>query len=267
MSIPPTYPGTDWDPVSGKSGQIWSRLNNPKVILHTTEGSHLPDYPYPPHMTVDYRSGKRQRWQHVEFDLGAYALKGGSSCGSANYALGPAYQIEHIGWAADVAAYPDDWYAGVAETLIWFHDQAGVPFVFPADWRHGDGWGTDAPQRMTCTEYRDFSGICAHQHAPSPNDHWDAPFDIDRIQAMIGEEYPMASWKSADGYTYLDVEEWPPHEQGIEWTINTGLMVGDRRGGKSAAYFNAADPISRGEAATVFRRLATDADLLGEIED
>jgi hypothetical protein len=267
MTAPTRYPGSTWDPVSGQSGLTFKYRDRPKLVLHTTETKGLPDYPYPPHLTVDYHDGARKRWQHVELDRGAYALKGGSSCGSANYQTGLVYQVEHIAYAADVEDYPDDWYKGLAESVEWFHDELAVPLVFPSDWRHGDGWGTNAPQRMSCSEYRDFSGVCAHQHAPAPNDHWDAPFDIDRLMAFIGEDYPMATWKSADGYTYLDVEEWDPHQNGIEWTINTGLMVGDRSGGKSSAYFNARDPISRGEAATVFKRLADDAGITAEIED
>lgn len=74
------------------------------------------------------------------------------------------------------------------------------------------------------------------------------------------------SWKSEDGYTY-DTTDWAPHENGIKWVINTGLMVGVRDQNTKKADFNATDPITRREFATVALRLATDASIKDEIDD
>ena len=76
------------------------------------------------------------------------------------------------------------------------------------------------------------------------------------------------AWKSEAGYTYTDDGEWPPHENGIKWTINEGLLVGDRDEKTMTAVFNADRSLARGEAATVFYRIAKDSPTFKkEIED
>ena len=187
-----------WDPIEGKGGLAFQTTTNQKLVLHTTEtpwgwgqsgGWTEADYPYPPHVTVDYGPDGTQRgtWQHVDLRYGAYTLKSGSDCGSANYQLGATWQIEHVGYARDTHDYPDAWYQGVAGEVAYFHLYQGVPLNYPSDW--------SSAARMTCTEFKNFSGVCGHVHAPPPNTHWDAPFDVDRLRRMVDELIAGEGWQ------------------------------------------------------------------------
>jgi hypothetical protein len=75
------------------------------------------------------------------------------------------------------------------------------------------------------------------------------------------------SWTSTDGYIY-NTDDWAPHENGIKWVINEGLMMGARKtvAGKKVGDFMAQDALERGEAATIIRRLAIDAGIADDIE-
>lgn len=94
--------------------------------------------------------------------------------------------------------------------------------------------------------------------------HWEIncrPSDL-----ATGINGGIMSWKSKDGYTY-ETTDWAPHEDGIKWVINTGLMVGARDTAKKTGDFMPTKPISRREFATVALRLANDASIKDEIDD
>ena len=181
-------PNVIWDPVSGKGGLTFTTRANPALIIHTTETKPewgVPSYPYPPHVTVNL-SEPGTVWQHVTGDKGSYAMKSASPT-SPNYEAGAKYQVEHLGYAADTPNQPDVWYESLARECVWFHRTKGVPLVFASPFEDGSAYG-DWSGRMSQGEFAEFSGICGHQHAPSPNAHWDpGKLDVVRLRAAIDE--------------------------------------------------------------------------------
>jgi D-alanyl-D-alanine carboxypeptidase len=94
--------------------------------------------------------------------------------------------------------------------------------------------------------------------------HWEIncrPSDL-----ATGINGGIMSWKSKDGYTY-ETDGWAPHEKGIQWIINAGLMVGARDVKTMTGDFMPDRPVNRDEFATIALRLATDADIKDEIDD
>ena len=179
-------PTVTWDPVSGKGGLTFTSKANPKLVIHTTETppTWTPSYPYPPHLTVNLLDASRI-WQHVTLDKGAYAMKSASP-ESPNYEAGATYQIEHTGYAADTPGQPDIWYENLAREVVWFHKNKGVPLRY-ADFTGSDGYG-EWPGRMSQAEFKAFSGVCGHQHAPSPNAHWDpGNLDVAKLKRFVDE--------------------------------------------------------------------------------
>lgn len=75
-------------------------------------------------------------------------------------------------------------------------------------------------------------------------------------------------WKSDDGYDYLDSDEWGIFTGDVQWTINSGLMVGSRDKTSMTARFDQSRQMTRGETAAVLHRLAKDSPtLMAEVED
>jgi len=188
------------DEIAGKPGGVIRRADVPaRIMLHTTEGSRLPAYPFPPHLTVGvghpeslrYEPAGRVRvWQHVPFDRSSYALLHRPADPETNH-MGRAHvQIEVVTRTADHGgAWPDALFETVAGLLADIvearPDLAGCLDRFPPVWSKSGAWGFDAPQRFGWSEWADpYDGqpfIAAHQHVPG-NDHWDAgALDIARL--------------------------------------------------------------------------------------
>jgi hypothetical protein len=97
--------------------------------------------------------------------------------------------------------------------------------------------------------------------------HWQinvAPSDVRTITWDTGGT--VSTWKSKDGYTY-PTDDWPPHDDGIKFVINGGIMLGGRDEKKKTGEFRAQDPIERGEFATVMYRFSKDVGLADEVTD
>ena len=78
----------------------------------------------------------------------------------------------------------------------------------------------------------------------------------------------MATWKSADGYTYTDVDDWGQFSDAIKWNINNGLMKGRRDESDKTAVFDPNTALDRDEAASIFYRISKDSETFKrEIED
>jgi hypothetical protein len=164
-------------PILNRPGQTYRNPDNPKIVLHTTETVGLPNYPWPPHITVDVFG--KIIWEHIEADKGAYALRSPGRPYSPNADAGPSYQIELITYARKVPAHPDDWYQNLDELLVYLCDELGVPKRFIPKGFGAAGWayGTEARSRISWDELIRFTGILGHQHVPG-NTHWD-PGDLD----------------------------------------------------------------------------------------
>ena len=180
-------PNVVWDPMPDKGGLTFTDTDpsKNKLLVHTTETppTWTPSYPYPPHLTVNLLDDSRI-YQHVTLDKGSYAMKSASP-ESPNYEAGPTWQIEHTGYAADTPNQGDTWYRNLAREVVWFHLHKDVPLIFAPVWEDGSAYG-DWSGRMSQAEFAEFPGICGHQHAPSPNAHWDpGRLDVPRLKAEI----------------------------------------------------------------------------------
>lgn len=228
-------PSVVWDPVSGKGGLTFSTMANPKAVIHTTETKPewgVPSYPYPPHVTVNLLEPGTV-WQHVTGDKGSYAMKSASPQ-SPNYEAGPTYQVEHLGYASATPTAPDIWYESLARECVWFYRTKGVPLVFASPFEDGSAYG-DWPGRMSQAEFAEFSGFCGHQHAPSPNAHWDpGKLDVLRLKAAIdelldttpeqpeGEEMILVEGAGGNGVTSMQraLNGWA-ESSGKDWKVAT----------------------------------------------
>lgn len=181
------YKDWPWDTRSGHLGQTYSSLENPKVCVHTTETRGFPNYDWPPHITYDI-ANDRGRW-HVPAGKGAYALVGGNP--SANKDGGPVFQIEVVAYAKDSPTQTDEWYARLSALLNEVCEDLNVPKILhPKGFVQTGAYGPNGVNRLSWDEYKAFSGILGHQHAPAPNAHWD-PGNLDESRLTLTATPPF----------------------------------------------------------------------------
>ena len=172
----------------GRTGRTYDRLDPKKLLLHSTEGSSIAGAlhaysKYPPHVICDFN--KRRIVQHVSLDRASYSLRGSDSDDE------PCIQVEIVGFSKDAPHWS-------VEMLDWLCDEVFEPIrrVWPyALEKPPQGFMSAAearnkgitlasprsPLRFSKTEFEQFGGICAHQHAPAPDSHWDVPINIDYV--------------------------------------------------------------------------------------
>lgn len=168
----------------GKKGYLYDRLAPKKLLLHSTEGSSIEGAisayrKYPPHLICDYRT--KRRIQHISLDKCSYSLKGSESDDE------PAVQVEIVGFSHRAPDWPVemlDWLcAEVFHPIrkLWPFDLKAPPQGFKSD-RDGIALAVaSSPIRFTRKEFEQFGGICAHQHVPPPDTHWDVPINIQYV--------------------------------------------------------------------------------------
>lgn len=155
---------------------------NIKLLWHTWEGkswsaAESAFAPYPPHVAAKVFDEVRQ---YVPLDRHAFALAG--SHNEDEFVI----QVEVAGFAHDsrsLAPEELEWLAhNVLEPILFFHD---VPDVHPPFYDDLDGItlaSKNSPIRFNQADWANYSGHVGHQHAPSPDEHWDpGRLDIDRI--------------------------------------------------------------------------------------
>lgn len=155
-----------------------------KLLVHTTEsstftprrGSYFGHSGYP-HLTNE-RDGTM--WQHVDLDVAARALK--NLRGGVQTNRSRVIQVENVAYAKDgnnALAGPQ--IDNLQRLTLEMRDRNGMEMVaLPAGTIAGSARAS-APQRMSATQWRTFSGIVGHRHAPE-NDHWDpGAFDLSRL--------------------------------------------------------------------------------------
>lgn len=164
-----------WD-LPGVPGWAYDESDDPKALLHTTEGSSIEGAvaaykAYPPHLIVD--PVKRRKVQHVDLDRAAYALWNADADDSR------CIQVEIVGFASQTHLWSDDTLKWLGEELARpLHEYAGVPYVvvprgFRRDGETGYALASDSsPLRLTQYELDTFSGFLGHQHIPGDS-HWD----------------------------------------------------------------------------------------------
>lgn len=185
MAVTLLIPGFDYLPFEGKPGRKYDRLEPKKLLLHSTEGSSIEGAlgayaKYPPHVIVDYRT--KQRIQHVPLDLASYSLRGSESDDE------PCIQVEIVGFSFEAPS----WTVGMLDwlceevfqpiRLLWPFPLKAPPqgFVSAQEAKRDRITlvSVNSPIRFTKSSFEKFGGICAHQHVPPPDTHWDVPINI-----------------------------------------------------------------------------------------
>lgn len=162
---------------AGPDGGPYDRAENPKLVWHTWEsyswaGAEAAFAPYPPHLAVNPRDGRR--CQYVPLDRHAYSLAGSDTEDSW------VIQIEVAGYAAESHDWPAaelQWLG--AEVLAPILELVPIPDLIAPQGFHGEGEGMilaspSSPIRFPNVAAWDaFAGHVGHQHAPAPDEHWD----------------------------------------------------------------------------------------------
>jgi hypothetical protein len=181
--------GTLWVPqwrrvaLGGPDGDPYADEQNIKILWHTWEGTswgaaESAFRPYPPHVGAKIFDEVRQ---YVPLDEHAYALAGSRNEGEF------VIQIELAGKAHDMVGLSNDeldWIAHrVLEPILFFFPD--VPDVHPPFYDDTDGFtiaSPTSPIRFSFEDWKNYSGHVGHQHAPSPDAHWDpGKLNVDRI--------------------------------------------------------------------------------------
>jgi hypothetical protein len=172
----------------GPDGGAFDQSNNPKVVVHTTEGSTLAGAEaafraYPPHLGYD--PVRRLRHQYVSLDRSSYALR--NSEAEDDYAI----QVEVVGFANATHTWSNVLLRNFAEDVIMPLEEAiGVPRRHLRFYRAGEGGivlaSKYSPIRLSPAAWRAYSGWVGHQHSPNPDEHWDpGGFLMDRAFAFV----------------------------------------------------------------------------------
>lgn len=190
VSVVPWLPGftrVDLDQTGIQSpevGRPYDEMSHPKICLHTTEGPSLAGAErafalYPPHIGVDPKTGARH--QYLPIDRCSFSLKGSEN--DDEFVV----QVEIVGFAASPPSGTQcDW---LGQQVVGPIARAiGCPLVAAPQGFHGAGEGfvvasASSPIRFKSEgALRAFSGVMGHQHAPSPDTHWDpGKIDVARI--------------------------------------------------------------------------------------
>jgi len=184
-----------------------------RIVLHTTEGLRLFDYPYPPHFTLGLAGGEHSlkagkywtpagyvtlavgdevKHQHCDLNLTNYALLHRSGDPETNHEGIHNVGVEIISMAASPPNWSDRMYGLVAG---WLADVVrAIPSLTPAldnypeKWSAKGSWGFSTPYRVSWdTWQKGLNGLptlWGHQHVPG-NDHWDpGALDIVKLTRM-----------------------------------------------------------------------------------
>jgi len=215
----------------------------PRIILHTTEGRHTYDYPFPPHFTLGlvgdpdslpagdywlpgvgnrtYRTGDQLRHQHCDLNLTSYALLHRSGDPETNHEGSHCVQVEIISMAADPPGWSDAMYGLVAS---WLADViTALPELkpcldnYPAVWSARGSYGFDTPYRVSWNTWKNGLNqqptLWGHQHVPG-NSHWD-PGALDAVKL------------SRMAKTILGAV--PPEQPGWKWRVVKRLNAHDEK--------------------------------------
>lgn len=176
-----------------KNGWEFRTAGPYRFVLHTTEtdglGSMPTTHPSPPHLWVDIN--KNTYLQGIPLNLAAYSLRHPAGTVETNGI--PCVQVEIVGRAKDIHNYSNTWHTKLAQKVIGPDcDTVGIDFHRHLEFKgEGDGIlaSTNSEIRMTENEWRQFDGICGHQHLPH-NDHWDpGRLNYDKIISILdGDE-------------------------------------------------------------------------------
>ena len=195
LRIPESVGGV-WVPSPYSLGSSPRRGDLPsRGVLHTTETDpgtwdavrRALRFPY--HALVEVAD--RKAYQLVELDRTASSLVAGTNF-ETNHAGRHCVQFSFVMRAANTPNLTAGDLQYIADLCGWASEECGID----ADvWMrtHGPNEGIvlatpSSPIRMSVPFWYGFNGWCCHQHAPSPNDHWDCgALDVATIRRLIAE--------------------------------------------------------------------------------
>lgn len=182
---------TGWHPSAVRNVQVdrsggTYTTDTRRGLLHTTEGTRLPNYDgTQPHFTIG-RNGAGaavQLWQHLPITVAARALR--NSSGGEQTNRHGVIQIEIIGSAAsmgDLATTDPDLFTALGQWMRWVEATTGVARVSNHAFDGDASYGLTGTTRLSEAEWAATTGWIGHQHVPE-NTHWD-PGRID-IAALL----------------------------------------------------------------------------------
>lgn len=162
-----------------------------KALLHATmTPSHiLPGYKnqsIAPQLTITYNTVRKvaRGWQHYYWTNFGKALR--NTPGGVETNRDSVLQVELSGYLGannykiptgefDILTAPDTYWEQVAEIVGHAWVSWRIPNVIPADWTQSG--------RMTLSQWDNFSGLCAHVHAPE-NVNWDIPMRPEALDTL-----------------------------------------------------------------------------------
>lgn len=134
-------------------------------------------------------------WQHIALGKTAYALLHPKGTEETNHMGSHCVQIEMVTYVGDQPKagivgnrghLPEPLMRAVAGLVAEILEAVpDISLQAPAvnKWSAKGSFGPKAKQRFTVAEWREFNGICGHEHVPA-NAHWD-PGELD-IKGFIG---------------------------------------------------------------------------------
>jgi hypothetical protein len=158
----------------GMSGGDYDEINHRKLLWHTTEGSSVAGArgafaDYPPHLCYDPWADYGE--QYLPLNRHSYSLKSSESDDEA------CIQVEIVGYADESHAWPDEILRRLAARVVKpIVDLVHIPANYQTFYTSGQGIvlaDPDSPIRLSDSSFRDYAGHLGHQHAPSPDSHWD----------------------------------------------------------------------------------------------
>jgi hypothetical protein len=191
-------PGYERWSLPGVPGLAYDEPDDPKAVLHTTEGSSIDGAvsaykAYPPQLIVD--PVRRRKVQHIPLNRAGYALWNADADDSR------CYQVEIVGFASQTHLWSDDTLRWLGEELARpLHEYGGVPYVVAPGGFRRDGEmpyalaSASSRLRLTQAALDSFSGFLGHQHIPGDS-HWDpGGLNVPKILAYAQGDPDMNIW-------------------------------------------------------------------------
>lgn len=239
---PPRYPAARWAGDGGpqRDGRGWgplpdtargAKVEQIRLVGHTTEGQHLPAYPIGehPHLTYLPTFAPVSRWvQHLDFDRRAGTLVGSKTTGVIGNEIAVQFEIAaysdktvadergHL-WVGD---FTDEHYADLAAFVAWARGNLFVPHLKLVD-AYGPSkdftsfiFGLGDAHEMSKAQWLAAGGILTGHGAGPGQAHWDTGMlDLHRIvRESLGQTAPAAATPAREtlerGDRGPDVKAW-----------------------------------------------------------
>ena len=127
----------------------------------------------PPHFTVHQDGPNVKIYQHYPINVAARALMQGQT------PLVNAIEIELAWLSTEIHTIEHEMKKKLGDLMRWIEQETGIVRSSRAFYQPFDAYGTQATQRMTELEWKDFNGWCGRQHIPGQENSDPGVIDID----------------------------------------------------------------------------------------